>query len=793
MVLAAEQDLRSPEVLAGILVADRPFGESRYIQDEVSAVYARRLSGLSKVLPAAGDLADALVCTDEMRRYRLLADPVMRGAIQHGLAQVTTGVLNGLSLADCADVFMRSVQLLGQTSWPELPDAANARRLGEGLLDCWIWSNESSEDVWSRSFRELTRYSFGEELCAPEAADLAMLRRAASLLHQVSPSLARSALSHVQGIALFPQSGRWCNASSCSQFLLGGVIFLAKERLQNPWYVAEHLLHEALHQKLYDIRHTHSVLNGDFAAQEHVSGIEVVSLWNNEDAPGSNVWAPARCLAAFHVYVHLAVFARLAARADEESAALEPGLDDVRLVTADSAFKRAVYLGSQLRHRCDEELGLAGQSLVDWLSQCLELTAEIPPESETRAALFLERYEREARRIESWVAGNRAVDGSLDARFDELSQATEREIASTRQVLSLQSEREALVAFDREIATCLSPGSSGRTLAELGRVRRAVLRCLEMAATGESSMEAAALAHRIVEAMVEASSDQLMRVLAAADGTGVAGYQGRDAKDRRADLLQLTDVIGEVFGTEDLGLLLFSLVRMHAPTVMVELGTGYGTSAFWMALAADINDHGHVWTVDDLSQVDGYSRLLAKKRSQLAGTVWENVSGTTGAECMEAIRNILGLDQRLTFVHRRMELADPSHFDGYEFPTPVDLLFSDFNHGPSAILDILGHFLPRMAAASSIFIDGASTSWPSYLLLEQLVEQLNRGMIPALLQDRCAKDLRIALEGRRIVLVHLTKTHKQSKNSTAWLKLEPNDLQPHPATAVRGLTERALG
>ena len=160
---------------------------------------------------------------------------------------------------------------------------------------------------------------------------------------------------------------------------------------------------------------------------------------------------------------------------------------------------------------------------------------------------------------------------------------------------------------------------------------------------------------------------------------------------------------------------------------------------------------------------------------------------------MATIRKTLRLDDRLTFVHRRMELADPSHFDGYDVPTPVDLLFSDFNHGPSAVLDILGHFLPRMATASSIFIDGASTSWPSYLLLEHLTEQLNRGMMPALLQERSDVDLKAVLEGRRIVLVHLTKTQKRTKNSTAWLKLEPTDLQPHPATAVRGLTERGLG
>jgi hypothetical protein len=98
-----------------------------------------------------------------------------------------------------------------------------------------------------------------------------------------------------------------------------------------------------------------------------------------------------------------------------------------------------------------------------------------------------------------------------------------------------------------------------------------------------------------------------------------------------------------------------------------------------------------------------------------------------------------------------------------------------------------------MARASSVFIDGASTSWPSYLLLEQLVEQLNQARVPALLQDRCSVDLASIMRNRRIVLVHLTKAKRRVQNSTAWLKLEPVDLQPHPATSVRGLAERGLG
>jgi PAS domain S-box-containing protein len=62
-----------------------------------------------------------------------------------------------------------------------------------------------------------------------------------------------------------------------------------------------------------------------------------------------------------------------------------------------------------------------------------------------------------------------------------------------------------------------------------------------------------------------------------------------NASDERARLLLLTDAVGTAFGTEDFSLFLYSLVRMHTPETVVELGTGLGISAFWMALAAKRN------------------------------------------------------------------------------------------------------------------------------------------------------------------------------------------------------------
>ncbi len=133
-------------------------------------------------------------------------------------------------------------------------------------------------------------------------------------------------------------------------------------------------------------------------------------------------------------------------------------------------------------------------------------------------------------------------------------------------------------------------------------------------------------------------------------------------------------------------------------------------------------------------------------------------------------------------------MSQARHFERYPFGgETIDLLFSDFQHGPKAILELLGHFLPQMAPASSIFIDSASTAWHSFLLLEQLVAQLNRGQIPKALQDQCPVDLGPVLKNRHVNLVHLTEWKQRDQNSTAWLKIEPVDLLPQPRTYMRGM------
>ncbi len=249
-------------------------------------------------------------------------------------------------------------------------------------------------------------------------------------------------------------------------------------------------------------------------------------------------------------------------------------------------------------------------------------------------------------------------------------------------------------------------------------------------------------------------------------------------------LLKMNRTIGEEFGTDHLSLFLYSLIRMNRPTNIVELGTGFGLTAFWMAYAAKLNRSGHVWTVDDFEMLRRRNFRAIVLRLRQAG--FKKLHHADPAAYFQSMCTSLGLGNHVTQVPRRIDLSDVSHFQAYPFvQQPIDLLFSDFQADPESVLRLLGHFLPRMAQASSIFIDSAAGWWPSYLLLEMTVNQLNQGQIPDTL-TRWGFDLTRTMSNRRLTLIHLTKPARTTQNATSWLKIEPLDVMPHPLTAMHG-------
>ena len=241
-------------------------------------------------------------------------------------------------------------------------------------------------------------------------------RRGLGLLETLLPRLTASALSHVQLIALFPKLGTWRGKASSSQFRVNGSVFLNQELIDNPWWLAEHLLHESLHQKLYDFRRGHSLLAPDYARED---GARVCSLWNAPDEDGNQYWDAHRALAAFHVYVHLALLCLLA---EGQEAALAPlyGPIGQHMSGSRRAIDRAHYLGEQLRATTWPELGEAGRQMTLWLLAVLdELDIERRPAGAS-LHLLLDLYARQGRKLDAFLEHADANDA---ARLGEQAQA----------------------------------------------------------------------------------------------------------------------------------------------------------------------------------------------------------------------------------------------------------------------------------------------------------------------------------------------------------------------------------
>ena len=301
-------DVQAPELLAGVeqaLVEHRAFGDSVYILRQLEVSFKRRLTRLAEDLPAAGTLLDAFGGADDDTVHRICGNTVVRCAVQHSHAQLETA--SSLGLPEDL-VCGKSSRRRFVTSSPATPGHHSRT-----VRSTWIVSALSSitagsgpkeypDTAFGRAFRFVLDHEYGGSLCTLTSDELAMLLNGEQLLRELVPALAPSALGHAHLVGCFPDVGFWKGKVSSSQIRMGGTIFLNRHILVNPWCVAEHLLHESLHQKLYDFRHGHTLLDVDYTSAESP---KVISVWNSGDLSDANHWDTHRAFAAFHVYVQL--------------------------------------------------------------------------------------------------------------------------------------------------------------------------------------------------------------------------------------------------------------------------------------------------------------------------------------------------------------------------------------------------------------------------------------------------------------------------------------------------------
>jgi hypothetical protein len=252
--------------------------------------------------------------------------------------------------------------------------------------------------------------------------------------------------------------------------------------------------------------------------------------------------------------------------------------------------------------------------------------------------------------------------------------------------------------------------------------------------------------------------------------------------EAKTKLMEFSAALEFRYGSGEISSFLYSITKMHRPRVIIELGTGYGVSTFWMAQALKENGLGHIWSVDDLKNL---TKSLEESDPYVAGlkkTSFSHLTGIAPSKFYKSASDALGLAKYISFLKGNIHLKEPRSLLSFPFSSKkVDLLFSDFSHEPDDILGVFAFFLPRMSIASSIFIDSASTCWPSYFCLENVVAMLNSGSIPDGVGGRLSSKQKSQILSRKYSLIHLTyKGNGSTQNSTAWIKIEPKDARPYP-------------
>jgi hypothetical protein len=209
------------------------------------------------------------------------------------------------------------------------------------------------------------------------------------------------------------------------------------------------------------------------------------------------MWDVHRVLAAFHVYVHLALLAMVAEEREVEYA---QQYGPKRVTRSRAALERAQYLSEQLETSCWPELGLAGKRFVEWFNSILEVLDSSPPPKGSYVHLLLDRYLREARLVE--LALQRA-DDRTPALLQRLKALSNEEVRSCGKALAEVNAYMDLPQFEPDE----EPGT------QFIRVRRSIAETVREVFPNGYTLPKSKVADEMLTNMIETSSEALKSVL----------------------------------------------------------------------------------------------------------------------------------------------------------------------------------------------------------------------------------------------------------------------------------------
>lgn len=432
------------------LACQRPYADFRSISDRAFSYYLRGLGILGEREPAAKALTDSLRAAPDPRRLAVLADPVIRVAINDGLEALRRGTrdANGSgALFAAARMHLRS----SRSGPPTAPNSPAWPARGSFALGAAIWHPEEHAALLAGRFAEL----FAEEIAgsvsslpavlrAPGTALAGHLERGKELLTRLLPALSRSVLAHVRVVAVVDTADRsqWSRRTrpnlcqNVSTHAIPSTIFLSPTPLSGPWLAAEALLHEAAHKKLSDLVLTRPIFRAGFDSR---TAPTVSALWNADLSWNPAAWSADRALFAFHVYLHLALFFATVERCREELAD-EFGDPPGHFVSGlDRALDRASYLGRHLADGLRPALGSDGRKLVAWLTAVAERFERPDAADRVDLRLLMDRYDFETAEVARLIQNAPCGDPGAMRLADHLVHS---EIVAAYRTLSVLGERE---------------------------------------------------------------------------------------------------------------------------------------------------------------------------------------------------------------------------------------------------------------------------------------------------------------------------------------------------------------